>query len=83
MPEGDTVWLVARNLDRALGRRTLVSADLRVPALATTDLAGREVLEVVPPGSGAGSPCTPTCDWTACGTCSTTATRGPADPTTR
>lgn len=50
MPEGDTVWLVARNLDRALGRDRLVSADLRVPQLATADLGGRGVLEVVPRG---------------------------------
>ena len=50
MPEGDTVWLVARNLDRAIGRAPLVRADLRVPALATADLAGRTVLEVVPRG---------------------------------
>jgi endonuclease-8 len=50
VPEGDTVWLVARNLDRALGRDRLVSTDLRVPQLATADLAGREVLEVVPRG---------------------------------
>ena len=50
MPEGDTVWLVARNLDRALGGHRIVRGDLRVPQLATADLAGREVLEVAPRG---------------------------------
>jgi endonuclease-8 len=50
MPEGDTVWRVARQLDAALAGRVLTSADLRVPALATVDLAGRGVLGVVPRG---------------------------------
>jgi endonuclease-8 len=46
VPEGDTVWLVARRLDEALAGDVLTRADLRVPALATTDLTGRRVLEV-------------------------------------
>jgi len=50
VPEGDTVWLVARNLDRALGRERLTRTDFRVPRLATTDLSGRTVLGVVPRG---------------------------------
>ena len=50
MPEGDTVWLVARNLDRALSRERLTRTDFRVPQLATTDLSGRTVLGVVPCG---------------------------------
>ncbi len=50
MPEGDTVWLAARNLDAALAGQTLTRTDLRVPQLATTDLTGRRVLEVVPRG---------------------------------
>lgn len=50
MPEGDTVWLTARRLDEALAGRTLVRADLRVPQLATTDLADRRVTEVVARG---------------------------------
>jgi len=50
VPEGDTVWLVARHLDDALGRDVLTRTDFRVPALATTDLAGRTVLGVVPRG---------------------------------
>ena len=50
MPEGDTVWLVARRLDDALAGDVLQRSDLRVPALATADLAGRRVLEVRPRG---------------------------------
>ncbi|MCZ4119390.1 DNA-formamidopyrimidine glycosylase family protein [Streptomyces sp. H39-S7] len=50
MPEGDTVWLTVRRLDEALAGQTLVRADLRVPQLATTDLADRRVLEVVARG---------------------------------
>ena len=50
MPEGDTVWLVARRLDDALAGDVLRRTDLRVPALATTDLSGRRVLEVRPRG---------------------------------
>ena len=43
MPEGDSVYLVARRLDRALLGRRLTTSDLRVPALATADLVGRTV----------------------------------------
>lgn len=50
MPEGDTVWLTAHRLDQALGGRVLTRCDLRVPQLATTDLLGMRVLEVVPRG---------------------------------
>ena len=50
MPEGDTVWLAGRNLDRALHGRELVTGDLRVPQLATSDLAGRTVHEVASVG---------------------------------
>lgn len=46
MPEGDTVWLAARRLDEALAGQDLVSSDLRVPALATVDLSGRQVSQV-------------------------------------
>lgn len=45
MPEGDTVRRSADRLHRALAGSVLVSSDFRVPALATTDLRGREVLE--------------------------------------
>jgi len=47
MPEGDTVWLVASRLNDAFAGSTLVSSDLRVPALATTELAGAVTSEVV------------------------------------
>ncbi|MCC5035870.1 Fpg/Nei family DNA glycosylase [Streptomyces sp. WAC 00631] len=50
MPEGDTVWRTARRLHEALAGDRLVRCDLRVPKLATTDLSGRRVLEVVPRG---------------------------------
>lgn len=50
MPEGDTVWLTARRLHEALGGRVLTGMDLRVPQLATVDLTGRLVTEVVPRG---------------------------------
>lgn len=40
MPEGDTVWNHARDLDRALAGQVLVASDFRVPALATENLAG-------------------------------------------
>jgi endonuclease VIII len=45
VPEGDSVHVLARRLDRALRHTTIVRSDLRVPRLATRDLAGREVLE--------------------------------------
>ena len=45
MPEGDSVWKLARRLDRSLLGREVVRSDLRVPRLATRDLSGRRVLE--------------------------------------
>lgn len=48
MPEGDTVWRVARNLQRALAGR-VVKVDFRVPALATA-LLEAEVVETVSRG---------------------------------
>jgi endonuclease VIII len=39
MPEGDTVWNTARVLDRALAGSVIRQSDLRVPSLATVDLA--------------------------------------------
>lgn len=50
MPEGDTVWRTARDLHRALAGEPLIRCDLRVPKLATVDLRGRTVTEVVPRG---------------------------------
>ncbi|MDT4940683.1 MAG: endonuclease, partial [Pseudonocardiales bacterium] len=50
MPEGDTVWLTAHRLDQALAGRALTVCDFRVPALATVDLTGRTVTEVLARG---------------------------------
>ncbi len=50
MPEGDTVWLTAHRLHQALAGRPLVESDFRVPALATADLRGRSVVEVIARG---------------------------------
>lgn len=50
MPEGDTVWLAGRRLDRALAGRPLLRTDFRVPRYATVNLAGRNVLAVVSRG---------------------------------
>lgn len=46
MPEGDSVYLVARRLSPVLTGRTLTRGELRVPAHATDDLAGHTVLEL-------------------------------------
>jgi endonuclease-8 len=45
VPEGDTVWRAARELDRALTGQVLTRTDFRVPAFATWDLAGATVEE--------------------------------------
>lgn len=50
MPEGDSVWRVARRLERGLTGRQLVASDLRVPRHATVDLSGRTVLATVSRG---------------------------------
>jgi endonuclease-8 len=50
VPEGDTVWLAGRRMNDALAGRVLTTTDFRVPQLATTDLTGRRVLEVVSRG---------------------------------
>jgi endonuclease-8 len=50
VPEGDIVWLAARRLHDALAGAVLTRCDFRVPQLATTDLAGRTVSEVVSRG---------------------------------
>ena len=44
MPEGDTVWRAARHLDQTLSGHTLTRTDFRVPAYATLDLAGEQVV---------------------------------------
>ena len=50
MPEGDTVFLAATRLDRALAGQRLLATDFRVPRFATADLAGEVVTAVVPRG---------------------------------
>jgi endonuclease VIII len=44
MPEGDTVWHTARQLDEALAGQILTRSDFRVPRLATATLVGDTVL---------------------------------------
>ncbi|MCZ2807635.1 DNA glycosylase [Modestobacter sp. VKM Ac-2983] len=50
MPEGDTVWLAAQRMNTALAGARLTKGELRVPQLATVDLTGATVTEVVPRG---------------------------------
>ncbi|MBK6874705.1 MAG: Fpg/Nei family DNA glycosylase [Kineosporiaceae bacterium] len=50
MPEGDVVWRTAQRLHAALAGHRLTTWDLRWPSLATTDLRGGQVLEVVSAG---------------------------------
>lgn len=50
MPEGDTVFRAARRLNEALAGAEVIRFDLRVPKLATADLRGQIVHEVVPRG---------------------------------
>ncbi|HVY10314.1 MAG TPA: DNA-formamidopyrimidine glycosylase family protein [Mycobacteriales bacterium] len=50
MPEGDTVWLAAKRLHEAFAGEVLTRSDFRIPRLATADLSGRRVLEIVPRG---------------------------------
>jgi endonuclease-8 len=50
VPEGDTVFVAARRLHAALAGERLLRTDFRVPAFATSDLAGQRVREVVPRG---------------------------------
>ncbi len=50
MPEGDTVWRSCRRLNEVLAGRELTRCEFRVPSLATTDLTGVSVREVVSRG---------------------------------
>ncbi|WP_069817539.1 DNA-formamidopyrimidine glycosylase family protein [Streptomyces sp. TP-A0874] len=50
MPEGDTVWRTAHGLHLALAGERLTGCELRTPRLATADLTGRVVNEVVARG---------------------------------
>ncbi len=50
MPEGDTVWRSCQRLNTVLAGRVLNRTEFRVPTLATTDLTGVTVGEVVSRG---------------------------------
>jgi formamidopyrimidine-DNA glycosylase len=50
VPEGDTVHLAARRLDRALADQVLTRTDFRVPRYATANLSGRRVCSVTARG---------------------------------
>ncbi|WP_091078455.1 DNA-formamidopyrimidine glycosylase family protein [Microlunatus sagamiharensis] len=50
MPEGDSIYVLARKLRPALVGRQVARAELRVPALATLDLAGAAITEIVTHG---------------------------------
>lgn len=50
MPEGDSVLVAATRLHRALAGSRIERSDFRVPRLATADLAGQTIREVVPRG---------------------------------
>jgi endonuclease-8 len=47
MPEGDTVFRVARRLNDALAGNALTGCDVRVPRYATVDLTGERVENVI------------------------------------
>lgn len=50
MPEGDTIYRAAVRLHAVMAGRRLERSDFRVPALATADLAGERIDEVVSVG---------------------------------
>lgn len=50
MPEGDVVWRTGRRLHQALAGERVVTWQLRWPSLATSDLRGETVTEVVSRG---------------------------------
>lgn len=50
MPEGDTVYRSAKNLDAVLAGSVLVRCDIRVPKFATVDLTGETVHDVTSRG---------------------------------
>ena len=50
MPEGDTVYRVAKHLHEALAGQTIVATDFRVPSAATISLVGEPVHEVISRG---------------------------------
>lgn len=50
VPEGDIVWRTCQLLHAAMAGKPLTRCEFRVPKLATTDLTGTTVTEVVPRG---------------------------------
>ena len=50
MPEGDTVYRTAKNLNAALAGAVLTRCDIRVPKFATVDFTGQRIREVVSRG---------------------------------
>jgi endonuclease VIII len=50
VPEGDTVWRACQRLNEVLAGRVLTRSEFRVPSLATTDLTGIGVREVISRG---------------------------------
>jgi endonuclease-8 len=50
MPEGDTVYLTAKLLDKGLSGQEITRSDFRIPSLATSDIAGATVVETVSRG---------------------------------
>ncbi len=81
MPEGDTIYRLARRMQSLVGTE-VESSDFRVPRFATADLSGARVLSLVPRGKHmltrsttpvGRSRCTPTWRWTASGASSATA----------
>jgi endonuclease-8 len=50
VPEGDTVWRACRRLNEVLAGGVLTRSEFRVPSLATTDLTGVGVREVISRG---------------------------------
>ena len=50
MPEGDTVWLTAHRLDQALSNKIVTTCDFRVAHLATSDLTGMSITQVLARG---------------------------------
>jgi len=50
VPEGDTVWRACQRLNEVFAGRMLTRSEFRVPALATTDLTGVGVREIISRG---------------------------------
>jgi endonuclease VIII len=50
VPEGDIVWATCRRLHQALAGKVLTRCEFRIPSLATVDLTGTLVTEVISRG---------------------------------